>query len=1062
VIAFASWAQPYTEAVIHSFPPPMTGSSPYSALIQASDGNLYGTTYYGGAFGQGTVFEIINPFTSPSESVVHSFGGGVDGAYPYASLIQAADGNLYGTTYAGGSNNSGTVFRIDNPSAVPTESVIYSFGATPTDGVNPQGGVVQGSDGNLYGTTLFGGSGTCPYGCGTVFMITSPSSSSTESVIYSFAGGIDGVNPAASLIQASDGNLYGTTLSGGGTNANGTVFKISNPSTAPTESVIHSFTGANDGAFPYAPLIEAADGNLYGSAFSGSGTGVIFRISNPSTSPMESVIHTFTGGVDGAYPIGGVIQATDSNLYGSTSGGGSSGHGTVFEINNPSTSPTESVLYSFAGGADGASPSASVLEGSDGNLYGTTVNGGGPSGVGTVFEISNPSTSPTESIIYSFTRGTDGTYPRASLIQATDGNLYGTAAAGGSSNCALGCGSVICPYGCGTVFEIGSLSTLPVESVIYSFAGGTDTAFSNAALIQASDGNLYGTSFNGGTTDFGTVFKISNPSTSPTESVVYSFQPFVGGPDGIGPNAPVIQASDGNLYGTTIYGGMSGNGAVFKINNPSTFPTESVIYSFAGGTDGAMPNAGLIEAADGSLYGTTTAGGSNGCFAGSGCGTVFRITNPSIAPTESVVYSFTGGLDGALPYSSLIEASDGSLYGTTFDGGSGGCFSGVGCGTVFRINNPSTSPTENVLYRFGGAADGRNPLAGLTQTLDGSLYGTTYNGGSNGCSDGCGTVFKIRNPSSSPVESVVYSFKGGADGENPEASLILAADGDLYGTTSGGYLGPSTVFQISSQITVSPECGPPTGGTTVTISGTGFQPNATVSFLGALGVVVSVTSTQIVVTTPAGSPGNVGDVVITNPGGLSTTTVNGWSYDFLDVPAGNPFETFVCRLVRNGITAGCGSGTFCPAASVLRSQIAVFLLRAEHGSTYAPPPCTVTSFGDVPCSNPFSSWIYQLLAEEITGGCGGGNFCPDDPVLRNSVAVLLLVTEHGAGYTPSVCTPPGQFTDVPCPGGGFTNWIYELVAEGITGGCTATAYCPSQPVTRAQMSVFLVTTFSLP
>jgi photosystem II stability/assembly factor-like uncharacterized protein len=184
--------------------------------------------------------------------------------------------------------------------------------------------------------------------------------------------------------------------------------------------------------------------------------------------------------------------------------------------------------------------------------------------------------------------------------------------------------------------------------------------------------------------------------------------------------------------------------------------------------------------------------------------------------------------------------------------------------------------------------------------------------------------------------------------------------------------------------------------------------------------------------------------------------------DFLDVPPSNPFHDFVDTIARNGITSGCGGGNFCPGADVLRSQMSVFLLRSEHGPSYVPPACTVASFNDVPCSNPFSPWIYQLVAEGITGGCGGGNFCPDDPVFRSSMAVFLLVTEHGTGYTPPACTPPGQFTDVPCPGSGFTNWIYQLVAEGITGGCTATTYCPTQDVSRAQMAVFLVTTFNLP
>jgi hypothetical protein len=183
---------------------------------------------------------------------------------------------------------------------------------------------------------------------------------------------------------------------------------------------------------------------------------------------------------------------------------------------------------------------------------------------------------------------------------------------------------------------------------------------------------------------------------------------------------------------------------------------------------------------------------------------------------------------------------------------------------------------------------------------------------------------------------------------------------------------------------------------------------------------------------------------------------------YLDVPSSNPFFSFVCKIARHGITGGCGGGNYCPTNPVLRSQMSVFLLRSEHGQAYVPPACSNPTFTDVPCSNPFSSWIYQLVAEGITGGCTATTFCPNSSVLRNSMAVFLLVTQHGGGYTPPACTPPSQFTDVPCPGGGFTDWIYQLVAQGITGGCTATMYCPTQAVSRAQMSVFLVTTFSLP
>ncbi|MFY9550633.1 MAG: right-handed parallel beta-helix repeat-containing protein [Thermoanaerobaculia bacterium] len=181
--------------------------------------------------------------------------------------------------------------------------------------------------------------------------------------------------------------------------------------------------------------------------------------------------------------------------------------------------------------------------------------------------------------------------------------------------------------------------------------------------------------------------------------------------------------------------------------------------------------------------------------------------------------------------------------------------------------------------------------------------------------------------------------------------------------------------------------------------------------------------------------------------------------DFLDVPPADPFHSFVVTVARHGITAGCGGGNYCRNASVTRAQMAVFLLKAEHGSGYIPPPCTGI-FADVTCPSTFANWIERLYAEGITGGCGGGNYCPANAVTRQQMAPFLLKTEHGSGYTPPVCT--GVFGDVTCPSL-FADWIERLYAEGVTGGCQASPllYCPTNPNTRGQMAVFLVKTFGL-
>ena len=211
----------------------------------------------------------------------------------------------------------------------------------------------------------------------------------------------------------------------------------------------------------------------------------------------------------------------------------------------------------------------------------------------------------------------------------------------------------------------------------------------------------------------------------------------------------------------------------------------------------------------------------------------------------------------------------------------------------------------------------------------------------------------------------------------------------------------------------------------------------------------------------AGPPGTTMTLRVTDTfaGCTSAAGVHETQVDFLDVPPTHAFRGFVSTLARNRVTGGCGGGNYCPDAAVTRAQMAVFLLVAREGQGYAPPPCVTPRFADVPCSNPFAAWINELSVRGVTGGCGGGNYCPGSPVTRDQMAVFLLLTREGSGYAPPPCTVP-SFGDVPCSSP-FAPWIYELVARSITGGCGGGNYCPASPVTRGQMAVFLVTTFGL-
>jgi glucose/arabinose dehydrogenase len=259
---------------------------------------------------------------------------------------------------------------------------------------------------------------------------------------------------------------------------------------------------------------------------------------------------------------------------------------------------------------------------------------------------------------------------------------------------------------------------------------------------------------------------------------------------------------------------------------------------------------------------------------------------------------------------------------------------------------------------------------------------------------------------------------------------------------------------------IAPGSGPAGGGMGATVGGAGFVSGATVKIgsIPAIGVTV-VDATHIQLTVPAEPAGSLNDVKVTNPGNLTGVLPSGWMADFTDVPPSNPFHADVVTIVRDGVTAGCGTGIYCPNASVTRAQMAVFLLRAEHGAAYQPPPATGTVFLDVPANAFAAAWIEQLAAEQITGGCGGGNYCPTAPVTRAQMAPLLLRTEHGVGYQP----PPASgtvFSDVPANAFAAA-WIEQLAAEGVTSGCGGGKYCPSAATLRGQMATFLVRTFQL-
>jgi uncharacterized repeat protein (TIGR03803 family) len=384
-------AQTYTYTVLWTF---TGGGGPLDigGLVRDANGNLYGTTEYGGTYGYGTVFELNK---ASKEKVLYSFSGGKDGNAPSAGLVRDTQGNLYGTTQSGGDKTNctygcGVVFKVDKTGK---ETVLHTFEGYPNDGAYPSGNLVRDKAGNLYGTTVIGGNGDCSdyygNGCGTVFKLNK---AGKEEWLYSFGGsdGGDGTNPFAGLLRDAAGNLYGTTAYGGTTGCNngqhvgcGTVFKVDKTG---KETVLYEFQGGSDGGESDADLVLDPKGNLYGTTlFYGThGYGVVFKLDKADN---ETVLYPFTGGSDGGYPYAGLVRDAKGNLYGTTVNGGSSsscyqGCGVVFKVDKASN---ESVLHSFSL-SDGSAPTANLIRDGKGNLYGTAA-GGGTYNYGVVFKL---------------------------------------------------------------------------------------------------------------------------------------------------------------------------------------------------------------------------------------------------------------------------------------------------------------------------------------------------------------------------------------------------------------------------------------------------------------------------------------------------------------------------------------------------------------------------------------------------------------------------------------------------------------------------------------------------
>jgi uncharacterized repeat protein (TIGR03803 family) len=412
---------------------------------------------------------------------------------------------------------------------------------------------------------------------------------------------------------------------------------------------LYSFTGGDDGGSPYAGLVQGADGSFYGTTWNGgtNNLGTVFQITSAS-----AFVSLFSfAKTNGAHPWAGLIQGTNGYLYGTTQNWGTNGNnGTIFSLTTNGT--VFNPLVSFAGN-NGQEPSGALVQGSDGNFYGTTQIGS-PSDLGTVFKLTASGTLNPLILFNSTT--TNGSQPYDALVQGKDGGLYGTTSLGGANSE-------------GTVFRVttqGGFTNLHVFTAINSGTN-IDGAVPYAGLVQGRDGNFYGTTANAGTNGNGTIFKIT---TNGTFTCLYSFTALdpntSTNTDGANPRGGLVQGRDGNFYGTTLNGGTSDNGTIFQITPTGTLTS---LYSFSGLDDGANPYAGLVEGTDGSFYGTTSTGGQSD---GSGAGTVFQLVFPAIQSvnaagnTLTFTWSAVTGLTYQVQFSTNLVKTDWNYLGGSF------------------------------------------------------------------------------------------------------------------------------------------------------------------------------------------------------------------------------------------------------------------------------------------------------------------------------------------------------------------------------------------------------------
>jgi len=686
----------------------------YVKLCQASNGKLYGLTPMGDVNNRGGIFEY-NPNTGHCISVM-SFINSI-GYYAYGSLIQASNGKLYGMTYRGGSNDKGVIFEFDPSTNIHVKKIDFDG----TNGENPSGGFVQASNGKLYAQTNGGlieydiSTNTCikkvdeGNGTGDLIQISNDTLYGMNlHNIFQYIAGRDSLNRVlpfsatdigsasayGSLIKATDGKLYGMTQTGG-TNSMGTIFEYNADSNIVNKKL--DFNGNVNGKYPEGSLIQASNGKLYGLTTVGGthNNGVLFEFDYVTDNYNKKL--DFDGTSKGSEPHGTLLEATNGNLYGVTTLGGENSNGVIFEYNITSDTFIRKLNFNFK--EFGANPYGSLLYASNGKLYGMNVYGGTNNG-GVLFE-HDPETGI--SIVKHNFVDTTGKNPYGSLIQASNGKLYGMTKSGGTINK-------------GVLFEFDPESNIYTKKIDFNDANGS-SPFGN--LLEASNGKLYGMTYYGGNYS-GVLFEYTPSSDTLIVKIIFADS------SGINPKGSLIQATNGKLYGLTAYGGANYNGVLFEYNTVTNTYSKKIDFD---GTNGANPFGSLIQASNNKLYGLTSYGGINNE------GVLFEYDLVTNILTKKL--DFDDVDKGKNPWSSLIQASNGNLYGVTRYGGTNNN------GVLFEYDINTTTYTKTLDFND---TNGKNPsysnlielsTAPPTNT---SVQNVVINNGQSECYDATGTI----------------------------------------------------------------------------------------------------------------------------------------------------------------------------------------------------------------------------------------------------------------------------------------------------------------------------------